>query len=76
MPESKMMSELFDANFALRWLADRIEEVGTQAEWAKRNGFSAAYVSDVMRGRREISDKMAEAIGFRRVVRFELVRPF
>jgi hypothetical protein len=43
----------------------------TAKDWAAKYGFSQAYVSDVLHGRRGIADRMAEALGYRRVVTFE-----
>lgn len=45
-----------------------------QSGWAKDNGFSAAYVSDVCRGKRDISDKMANALCLQRMVVFYEVK--
>lgn len=36
---------------------------GNQAEWATRHGISAAYVSDVLRGRRLPGKKITQAMG-------------
>lgn len=36
---------------------------GNQAGWAKRHGISAAYVSDVLRGRRLPGKKITQAMG-------------
>ena len=43
----------------------------TAKQWAQENGFSQAYVSDVLHGRRGVADRFAEALGYRRVVIFE-----
>lgn len=43
---------------------------GTQAAWAAKHGFSPAYVSDVLNGRRDMSEALANALGFLREVRF------
>ena len=62
----------FTANeiiFSLECAIDR-DHHGRQNAWAKANGFSAQYVCDVLKGRREISEKMARALGFRREVSF------
>ena len=42
----------------------------TAKQWAKDNGFSQAYVSDLLHGRRGVADRFAEALGYRRVVTF------
>jgi DNA-binding transcriptional regulator YdaS (Cro superfamily) len=52
-------------------LRNHCEIAGSQKEWARIYGFSPAYVSDVLHGRRDVSEAMADALGYRRVVRFE-----
>ena len=42
----------------------------TAKQWAKDHGFSQAYVSDVLHGRRGVADRFAEALGYERVVTF------
>lgn len=42
----------------------------TAKQWADEHGFSQAYVSDVLRGKRGIADRFAEALGYQRVVTF------
>lgn len=42
----------------------------TQASWAKANGISPAYVSDVIQGRREPGEKILKALGLKRVVSY------
>lgn len=43
---------------------------GGQQAWARAHGFSPQYVCDVLRGRRDVSEAMANALGFLREVRF------
>ena len=43
----------------------------TAKKWAADHGFSQAYISDVLHGRRGISDRFAEELGYRRIVLFE-----
>lgn len=38
--------------------------------WARRMGFSPGTVGDVLAGRRDVSEAMANALGFVREVRF------
>lgn len=40
---------------------------------AERLGFTIQFISDVVYGRRPISEKLAERMGYRRVVEFEKV---
>lgn len=42
----------------------------TQAAWAKANGISPAYVSDVIAGRREPGQKILDALGLERVTTY------
>lgn len=56
----------------VRWfLADACDAAGTQRQWARTHGFSDAYVSDVLAGRRDISSKLAAALGYEKVVSFK-----
>jgi hypothetical protein len=43
---------------------------GGQNVWARGHGFSPQYVCDVLRGRRDVSEAMANALGYFRQVRF------
>lgn len=38
---------------------------------AEKLGFTVQYISDVIYGRRPVSEKLAERMGYRRVVEFE-----
>ncbi len=40
---------------------------------AKELGFTAPFILDVVKGRRPVSSRLAEAMGYRRVVEFEKV---
>ena len=44
------------------------EASGSQIEWAKRHKLSGAFVSDVIRGRRDPSDAICKALGLKRVI--------
>lgn len=43
---------------------------GNNAAWAKQNGVSASYVSDVLAGRREPGKLILDALGLERVVTY------
>lgn len=43
------------------------KHTGSQAAWAKAHDLGAAYVSDVLNGRREPGAKMLRALGLRRI---------
>lgn len=47
---------------ALKW---HVEQFPTQKEAAKSLGVSPQYLSDVLQGRREITEKLAEKVGWR-----------
>lgn len=47
---------------------------GGQSAWAKSKGISAAYVNDALAGRREVGDKILEALGYEKVVTYKLKR--
>lgn len=44
---------------------------GSQAVWAKRHGFSRSYITDILKGRRDVTEKLAAALGLTRRVVFE-----
>lgn len=46
--------------------------IGGQKAWAKINGLSAAYVSDVLNGRREPGETICKALGIERVISYRL----
>ncbi len=45
-------------------LAEQCAAAGGQAQWARVHGFSKSYVSELLSGRRDISDAVAIALGF------------
>ncbi len=51
----------------------RCEAAGGQSAWARRTGFSASYVSDLLTDRREPSEAIANALGFVREVTFRKI---
>ena len=51
----------------LRQLRRECRELGSQAEWARRNDFTRAFISDLLAGRRDVTDRLAAALGFERV---------
>ncbi len=54
-----------------RLLRKRVRRHGTQLATARALGISSQYLNDVLRERREISDKLANALGFDRVIVFQ-----
>jgi hypothetical protein len=55
--------ELGEANLR-ELLRKACKDVGSQQQWAEANGFSAPFVSDVLRGKRAITDRIASVLGF------------
>lgn len=58
---------------ALASLRALVRLEGTAKAAATVYGVSPQYLSDVLNGRREISEKLAKALGFERYVAFRLV---
>ena len=54
-------------------LAQATEKAGSIRLWSANHGFSAAYVCDVLIDRRDISDRIAGALGYRREFRQSVV---
>ena len=52
---------------ALRTL---VRELGSQKAAAKRLGFTASFINDVLQGRREMTEALAAKLGFKRVVSY------
>lgn len=55
-------------------LADACVVAGSQAAWAAENGISPQFVCDVLQGRRAPTERLARALGYRRVVSFERIK--
>ena len=54
-------------------LADACTVAGSQLAWARENGISPQFVCDVLQGRKAPSERLARALGYRRVVSFERI---
>lgn len=52
-------------------LQSRVEEIGEQKQAAEQWGISCQFLNDLLRGRREPSKKILDAMGFVKVVRYE-----
>ncbi len=48
------------------------KDAGSQNLWAKANGISQSYVSDVIRGNRGVGDLMLKALGLKRIERYDV----
>jgi hypothetical protein len=54
-------------------LGKACEDAGSQAAWARAHGYSPQWVCDVLSGRREISEALANSIGLiRRIAYYPL----
>jgi len=40
------------------------ETAGSQRAWSEANGLSPAFVNDVLQGKRGVTDRIAEALGY------------
>jgi len=47
-------------------LNEQIAEIGGLRKWAKAHDFTPSFLSDVRAGRRNITDRLATALGFER----------
>lgn len=54
----------------LKRLLAAVEQAGSQKAFALRHGLSEQYVSDVIRGRRELGQKILDALGVERIVSY------
>ena len=52
-------------------LREACEVAGSQSAWAKANGLSSAYVSDVLAGRREPGKSIAQVFGYEPVTMYK-----
>ena len=48
-----------------------IDRAGSQRRWSDEHRVHASMVSEVLRGSREPTAQIANALGYRRVIRFE-----
>jgi hypothetical protein len=49
-------------------------EAGDQKTWAAAHGLSGAYISDVIRGRRDPGERILTALGLERVTTYRKLR--
>jgi hypothetical protein len=73
MVQELTRQKAMDADEVREMLIELCREAGGQAAWARRHGFTAAYVNDVIRGRRgkitvppDILDVLQLEIDYRR----------
>ena len=65
---------LLDGVEVFKRLRAACKAAGGQGAWAERHGMSAAYISDVLNGRRDPGESILRALGLRRVVNYVEVR--
>ena len=52
-------------------IRDMVDTEGSQSAVAKQLGISASFVSDILAGSRKVSDRVAQKLGYSRVIMFE-----
>ncbi len=57
----------------LQYIQRLVDEAGSQKDLAEKLGVSAAYLSDVLQGKREPAGKLLDALGVERVVTYRKV---
>jgi hypothetical protein len=60
---------------AIDMLRCAVNSAGTATKWAEDHGFSTAYVSDILHGRRAVGPRMLTALGLEKVVSYRVVAP-
>ena len=48
---------------------------GSMASWAKKHGLSRSFVCDVLSGRRQITERLAKALGYQPARLWEKIEP-
>lgn len=52
-------------------LQEEVWRTGSQKQWAREHDVSEQLLSDVLKGRRDVGNKVLEALGYRKVVLYE-----
>ena len=47
-------------------LKSAVAKAGSQSAWATAHGFSRSFICDVLAGTRDVTDRLATALGFER----------
>ena len=58
---------------AIELIRSLIHQYGSQVRVAERLDISPAFLSDILAGKRAISDNVARRLGYRRVIFFEKI---
>jgi transcriptional regulator with XRE-family HTH domain len=59
-----------DENPVLKKIKSKIAEAGSQTKVAIELGISVSYLSDILNGKREISENVARKLGFKRQTKY------
>lgn len=65
-----MEMALIDENSLREKLRKACEAAGSQKIWAEVNEVSPQYVTDVLQGKRGIGDKIANRLGYEKLIRY------
>ena len=63
----KKIQALLDTASVTSRLISEVERAGNQTRWCIENDVSPAYLSDVLKGRREPGEKILAALGLERI---------
>ena len=58
---------VFDDSDVLQMLREAVEREGNQVAFARRHGIDRAFLNQVLRGRRQISDAVLKTLGLRKL---------
>jgi hypothetical protein len=58
---------VFDDNDVLQLLREAVEREGNQVAFARRHDIDRAFLNQVLRGRRQISDAVLKTLGLRKL---------
>ena len=65
------MDTVITQDEALELIREIVIEAGSKTDAADQLGISKQYLNDILFERRAISDNVAHALGYRRIIRFE-----
>jgi hypothetical protein len=58
------MTEYMNEEHMIAILETACREAGSQRAWAEANGLSPAFVNDVLQGKRGVTGRIAEVLGY------------
>lgn len=68
------MSTALDRTGLLHELGRQVAGAGSQSAFSRKTGIPLSQISEALNGRRQVSEAMANAMGFAKVDRWVLVR--